>query len=233
MTNDKCNLRDSGLACLKNGRRLLDDAQFLEFCEPPTTGRFLIMIAEEEFSKAFLLGLVLRDVIPWNKHLLRPMRDHSCKQLLCLIMDYLSPDTEEFIERCNAVVLRREIPELPPQIGDAINILRHEKIGRWVAQSWVWAEEPEYDPVALSIAEGKQDKLKQDALYVRLGQDGSTASVPQGGTYESIAEGRMRAQRIASLAEGVLAGSEHPGLDYDLVEAVFRVLFASLGTDSG
>ena len=162
---------------------------------------------------------------------MRAARDPICKQLLCLVMDYLSPDTDEFLERCDAVVLRHETRNLPPKVVDAIHILRHEKIGRWVKQSWVWAQDPEYDPDALLVAEGRQDRYKQDALYVRLGQDGSIASIPGSATYESVSSERERAARIGRLAEGVLEGEEYPGLDYDDVERVFRVLFESLAAD--
>lgn len=229
--NDK--LSESACACLKNGRRLLDDAEFLEFSEPPTTAYFLSLLAQEEFAKAFLLALVVRGIIPWDRRLLPAARDHACKQLLCLVMDYLSPDTDEFLERCNAVVLRHEIRELPSRVVDAISILRHEKLGRWVERSWVWAEDPEYDTDALAVAEGERDRLKQDALYVRLARDGGTASIPQGATYESVRSERERAGRIARLAEGVLDGEKHPGLDYDKVEEIFRVLFESLPKDVG
>lgn len=133
-------------------------------------------------------------------------------------MDYLSPDTEDFLERCNAVVLRHELRQLPARVLDALDILRHEKIGRRVSQSWVWAEDPEYDPDALAIAEGKQDRLKQDALYVRLAVDGGVASSPAEFTLEKVRTERERAGRLAHLTEGVLSGDAHPGLDYEKVE---------------
>jgi len=228
MTTMNERLCESARACLQNGRRLLDDSEFLEFGEPPTTAYFLSLIAQEEFAKAFLLALVVRGVIPWERRLLRAARDHTCKQLLCIIMDYLNPDTDEFLERCNAGVLRHEIRKLPSKVVDAINILRHEKIGRWVERTWVWDEDPEYDRDALAVAEGKQDRLKQDALYVRLASDGSVAGVPSAATYELVRSERERASRIANLAERVLEGDERPGLDYDKVEEVFRALFESL-----
>ncbi len=225
-------LAESARACLKNGHRLLDDAEFLEFSDPPATAYFLSLIAQEEFAKSFLLALVVRGTIPWDSRLLRAARDHVCKQLLCLVMDYLSPDYDEFMQRCNAVVLRDQVSELPQKIVDAISILRHEKLGRWVEQSWVWAEDPKYDTEAWAVAEGTLDKLKQDALYVRLARDGSTASIPQGATHNVDAEFE-RARRFAHLAERLLVDESHPGLDYDQVEEVFRILFKSLPEDVG
>ena len=216
-------------ACLSNGKRLLEDVEFLELNEPPTTAYFLAMIAQEEFAKGFLLALVVRGVIPWDRRLLRAARDHACKQLLCVVMDYLAPDLDEFLDRCNAVVLRHEVPEVPAKVADALNILRHEKIGRWEKQLWVWAEKPDYDPDAMAIFDGKQDRVKQDALYVRLAADGGVASTPKGVTYEMVRNERKRAERLADLTEGVLNGQLNPGLDYDTIEEWFRILFASTG----
>jgi AbiV family abortive infection protein len=221
MNRMKDKLIRSTQACLKNGRRLLDDVEFLDLQEPPATAYFLCMIAQEELAKAFLLALVVRGVIPWDRRLLRASRDHTCKQLLCLVMDYLSPDSEEFIDRRNAVVLRHEVRELPSKVIDAINILRHEKIGRWVEHSWVWAEDPDYDQEAVAVMEGKQDRLKQDALYVRLAADGGIASVPGSFTSEIVRGERERGDRLARLTEGVLEGEAHPAIDYDKVEELF------------
>jgi len=75
-------------------------------------------------------------------------------QLLCVAMEYLNPELDEFLERCNAVVLRHELPRFPAEVADAMNILRHVKIGRWVSRSWVWAEDPEYDKEAGRFQEG-------------------------------------------------------------------------------
>jgi len=216
-------------ACLDNGRRLLDEVQFLELNEPPATAYYLSVIAQEEFAKGFLLALVVRGVIPWDRRLLRAARDHSCKQLLCVVMDYVNPDLETFIERCNAVVLRHELRQVPLKVADAINILRHEKIGRWVRQSWVWAEDPDYHPEALAVSEGEQDRLKQDALYVRLAADGGVASIPTDFNLEMVRGERERAGRLARLTEGTLSGESRPGLDYKNVEELFRELFASTG----
>lgn len=85
-------------ACLLNGRRMLEEVSFLVMTVPPATAYFLTAIAQEEFAKGFLPALVVRGVIPWNRHLLRATGDHRCKQLLCIVMDYLAPDTDEVVE---------------------------------------------------------------------------------------------------------------------------------------
>jgi hypothetical protein len=147
-------------------------------------------------------------------------------------MDYLSPDFEQFSERINALILRNEIREVPAKVVDAIAILRHEKIGRWVDSAWVWADDPNYDREMLAIAEGSQDRAKQNQLYVRLARDGSVANVPRGMTSETARMERDRASRLATLTEAVLAGDVYPALDYDKIEDVFRSLFASVVDDA-
>ena len=53
--------------CIENGERLLLDAQMLEFSKPPSTTIALIMIAQEEFAKAFLLTLVFKGIDETNR----------------------------------------------------------------------------------------------------------------------------------------------------------------------
>jgi hypothetical protein len=206
----------------------LDDAQAPEFSDPLATPYYLTLIAQEEFAKGFLLALVERGVIPWHPLLLRAARDHTCKQLLCVVMDHLVPDDDQFMER----VRRYESAQMPAKVADALNILRHEKIGRWADSHWVWAEDPEYHAGSVAIAKGEQDRQKQDALYVRLAADGGVASVPTAVNDDTIAAETERARRFARLTEGVLAGEQDPGLDYSHVEESFRLLFASIGRSS-
>jgi hypothetical protein len=216
----------AGRACLTNARRLLEDAQQLEDFGSPGTACYLAVSAQEEVAKAFLLALVDRDVVPWDKRLLRVLSDHRCKQLLCVVIDFLSPDLEAFVERCNAVVLRNESPRMPPAVADALNILRYEKIGRWASESWRWAEDPEYDRDALAIANGRQDRVKQAYIYVDIGADGSAMALPTMLTVEEAQTERERAGRLLALAERLLDGDAAPGLDFDLVREAFRILFA-------
>jgi hypothetical protein len=46
-------------------------------------------------------------------------------------MDYLAPDIDEFITRCNTVVLKKKLSFMPRRVADVLNILRYEKSGRW------------------------------------------------------------------------------------------------------
>ena len=102
----------------------------------------------------------------------RASRDHACKHLLGLVMDYLNPEFEEIMARFKDLATSPEAFDgFPGPVADALNILRHEKIGRWESQNWVWAEPPTYDCTAKHVAEGEYDRQKQDALYgLRQGQ---------------------------------------------------------------
>jgi len=217
---------------LKNGRRLLEDAEYLEYSEPPASSLYLIHIAEEEFAKAFLLCLVVRDIIPWHKHILRATKDHTCKQLLMVVMEHLNPTLEEILDRCDSITLRKELPSFPNKVADAMDIFRHEKIRRWESRWWSWAEDPEYDGETLAIAEGKKDRQKQDALYVRLGKDGSVASDPIHVRVPDIRGELERAERFASLVVNLMGDSASPGWDWDIVEDGFRALFTGFQDDS-
>lgn len=223
---------DTIKAILDNGRRLLDDADSLQFNEPPATAYFLTLTAQEEFAKAFLLELVARRVIPWSKHIHRATRDHRCKQLLAAVMDYLEPDVDEFIKRHTDFMLHPIPMPLPAKIADAINIFRHEKIRRWESSAWVWDLEPEYDPDAWAIGSGKRDELKQDALYIRLGSDGRAITPSVSITRHILEDEIDRAKRAAALVERLHAEPAHADCDYDRIEEAFRILFAPIPDDT-
>ena len=233
MTLNSKNLEASIRDILKNGRRLLADAEFLEYTEPPTSAMYLTAIAQEEFAKAFLFAISARSIIPWHRTLIRASLNHQCKQLLYIILEYLEPDVDEFIDRCDAVVLHKELPTLPSKVSDSINILRHEKIGRWISNNWCWAEEPEYSKEAQSVMKGAKDKKKQDLLYVRLVKDGSVASKPVcfDVTRLSLTDEMNKAERFASLVERLLDNEEFVSLDWSMVEDGFRAVFSDISMD--
>ena len=91
---------EAAKACFANAERLLNDADFVSHPEHPGGTSFaLATIAQEEFAKAFLLWLASRGVITWNPFVCRATRDHTCKQLLGLVMKHLNPDSDEEVRR--------------------------------------------------------------------------------------------------------------------------------------
>ncbi len=248
---------ESARACLANGNHILKDVEWAEFLGDPTWISFyLAAIAQEEFAKGFLLCLVARDVIPWNPLIYRASHDHKCKQLLALIMEHVIPGHEGFemwledrhlkyVEHGKLIDALREtqnleerkriweridainesLDRLPRTVADAINILR-EKIGRW--DSWFcWAEEPNFDRTAKEVGDGKAEREKQNALYVRLNKNGEVIGVPGGITPETAKHAMDRAKRMGGLVEDLLAGQS--GIfDYEKIESAFKVVFADL-----
>lgn len=213
-------------ACIANGNRLLDEAELLGYEELPSTQYFLSIIAQEEFAKAFLFYLVAAGVVPWSRFILRVTRDHKCKQLLCIVMDFLSPTTEKFIKRINTAILENTPLKLPPKVTDAINILKHEKIGRWKSKRWVWAQDPEWDAEALDIAEGQLDQQKQDSLYVRLSKTGEVMSTPKKINPKRAKEEFERGRRVGQFIKDLADFKRPVGIEYEKVENAFIALFS-------
>lgn len=218
-------------ACLENGERLLSDAEMLEFSEPPATAFALTIIAQEEFAKAFLINLIYKGIIQWDEYIWRASRDHTCKQLLTMVMDYLNPDDSEFMKRISVSSEGSVSRTLPRHIADALNIFRHEKIRRWESQNWVWADPPNYDPKAKKVGKGHLDRLKQDQLYIDIAKDGSV--IPKGViTPNQLKIEKDRAERLCSLVRGMVEGERMEYSEYHKVTEAFRVLFASKNSES-
>ena len=211
--------------CIENGERLLMDAQILEFSEPPATAIALIIIAQEEFAKSFLLTLVLKGIIKWNRYLWRATHDHKCKHLLVMIMDYINPDFDEFMNR-----IKEDLSWvdgiLPPNVADALNIFRHEKLGRWESNSWFWSEPIEYDAQAKKVANGQIDKYKQRQLYVDIKKDGSFLTHTLA-TQNEMEKERDRAERLCYLVKSLLNDQNETYHQYKTVEEAFAVLFSN------
>jgi hypothetical protein len=250
---------ESAKACIGNGEHLLENAEFLEYSEHPSTMLALSIIAQEEFAKGFLLVLVARGIIPWDPLIYRAAHNHECKQLLGIVMEHMNPDGDLFLTQLDesmkltnksSELLKlldqanskeekdriwqriHEIDEfrdgLPATVADAINILRHEKIGRW-RSAFEWAMNLEYDPLANRIAKGNLDQEKQDALYVRISRSGEFVSSPMttmAGKAQDLFE---RAKRLGQVVKHLVDGDAAGLLDYEKIELAFKTLFAPDG----
>lgn len=216
----------SAKKCCENSSRLLSEADLLDLEKVPATRYYLSIISQEETAKAFLLYLVGVKALPWTPFLLRATRDHRCKQLVGIILDYISPDTDEFIRRLEEWKIGEKQPPIPPRVADAMNLLRHEKIGRWESKIWFWLDDPQYDREALGVADGKRDREKQRALYVELCPNGEVAATPEQVTEEQANEEYERARRFDSSVRNLVEGSPSFSSDYERIESAFRVLFS-------
>lgn len=193
--------------CLANGTRLLDETYDLEFREVSATRFYMAMIAQEEFAKAFMLLLIRDGVVPFSRPVLRAMNDHSCKQLVGMIMDYVIMHWEEIDEMKAMIAADAELGDrFPNDIGSALELLRYEKIGRWESAGWCWGEDPNYDRSAQAVADGKRDRVKQDALYIRIGKDGRVVSSPEQLSLSETKDEEDRAARYKGLIQSALNG---------------------------
>lgn len=220
----KVSLNKAIEASLRNGERILNDAEMLLYPESAPTAFALSVLAQEEFAKAFLLYLVETQCVLWDNNIVRALNDHSCKQLMCLLIDFLSPDIDKFLERMPAI--ERKQPILPVHIIDTINIIRHEKLDRSSRSDWIDPEDPHLEPIVKKIADGDFDKLKQDALYVRIGHAGEVVSEPNKITLKLAETELEKAKRFSHVLyhdNGQIKGPI--GLDYEKVSALLKVLF--------
>jgi len=224
---------NSAKRCCENARRLLDEAEFLEYEEPPATRFFLSMVAQEETSKAFLLYLVMVDAIPWTPFLFRATRDHRSKQLVGIILDYMCPDCDESLRRLEERISKGKGWGFPRKVADALNLLYHEKIRRW-EESFVWEEDPEYERTALGVSKGKQEKKKQRSLYVELQKDGRVVQTPQSITSIEADAEYERGRRFEQCVSRLFDEERGSAWELETVEQYFKIIFSqSIETEEG
>jgi AbiV family abortive infection protein len=222
----KSSLNASIRACNDNGQKILEDIDMLQVQEPLSRQVALSIIAQEEFAKAFLLILVRDGVVPWSQYLLRAMNDHSCKQLVGILIEYVDFQWETLEELQAHYEHEYSTGDgVPHKVADAMDILRHEKIGRWESKNWEWVDPPNYDPSIQQIAKGRRDQLKQDALYVRIGRDGGVISDPTKITPEIVKEEIERAKRYAAFLDSLLAEHKNSSITYSKVRKFLGALF--------
>lgn len=214
-------------ACVANAKRLLSDAQMVEFESPNSTRLYLILIAQEELAKAFMLILVSIGVFPLSKPILRAMNDHTCKQLVGMVMDYMIMHWDEMddLKRMIEDDASMADDEFPIDIASALTLLRYEKVARWETKRVFYEYEPEPSRAARDIARGEHDRRKQDALYVRVNPDSSIASVPHSTPDAEIYEEAERASRYRYFVQDMIDGSA-TGRRYDKTMTALRILFS-------
>jgi AbiV family abortive infection protein len=117
--------------CLANAERLMDDALQLEFQERGGARLAICMLAQEEYAKAFLLYMVREELVPWDSDLLRVIRNHTCKHLVAIVMEYIDPEWETLDELRAIINAEYDLDgRFPPRVSSALNILYHERIRR-------------------------------------------------------------------------------------------------------
>lgn len=212
-------------ACVENGERLFDDAKFMNDVSRYSTAMALAILAEEEFAKAFLLYLVKDDALPWTTEIRQALRDHKCKHLLAILMEHLSPTEDQLSSRLMEQIDFARESQLPKDVSSAINLLRHEKVGKWKDPYWDVLEPSDYDQETKRISDGSVDRTKQTALYVEIGRDGSVSTRPAAVRPFQVERELERCKRFLDLAREIGAGYVLMAKDYTLLKQILSAVF--------
>lgn len=201
--------------CIKNGNRLLDDAEYLHDFDRYASAYGLAKLAQEEFAKGFILKLIASGALKWSTEVRRSLNHHVSKQLMTLILEFLNPDTDDFLK----MIENKTLLDRPRKVSDAINIYVHEVLRRWESANWFWAEDPEYDREAKSVFDGKEDKTKQNAFYVRISKDGKATDATLNFKKENTAVEIDKAKRYGSFVAG-----KHDDFRYEEIVEIIKTI---------
>lgn len=214
--------------CLKNGQRLIEDAELLLDFERHPSAFVIAILAQEEFAKAFMLVLVTEGVVPWTPEMRKLLYSHDAKHLVGVLVEWLGPPWEEQHRRMKAWIDKPPTPvTVPHDVAVAINILRHEKIER--IRTGYACSDPEDYGASRRIAEGVRERAKQRALYVGIALTGGLESLPTKVSPEQATAEFERAKQYRELAEAVSGGHVLSFDEYRLFKEVMRAVFADLG----
>lgn len=217
MDKHKNVLLNSMRACVENGLRLHQDAELLSTDRSPTVVA-LCILAQEEFAKAFLLQLVREGIIPWSAKVRDSLHNHSLKQLIGFIMEWLRPSDDEWATRIEKIP---GVSIFPVNVADAMKLY----VKKVQPKRHITCPPAPSDPIAKSVADGDRDKIKQDALYVKLSEDGDVISVPAQVTPETVEAELDKTKRLCDLVSPLIEGSLAPSLDYPLMKESMKFLF--------
>ncbi len=222
ITNGKILVRSIS-ATIENGEGLLNDAKLLYDWERYPTALSLAVLAQEEFSKAFLLQLVADGALPWTSEVRRSMAMHECKHLLTIVLEWLSPLEEaidqsiermkrhekwmEWSRRCLDRYKQGFLPDqsdpepnepevaFSEDVATALNIYRHDKIER-MKSGQAFDDVDWSNGRARSMADGVLDKKKQSGFYVDIAKNGDFHSHPKQVTRDEALKELERAERL-------------------------------------
>lgn len=155
----RADMENSGVAAYRNGSDLREDAVILFAAKRYPRAAALAILAEEEFSKAFIILNCAKNG-RWDSNIYLALRKHSHKQAMSeAMLDYL----DWFSNNCKRVMALNQSSFVPVQPAiypgdEEMNRLKEKAVSRFSK------------PV--------RDYLKQDAFYVGIDQDGKVTTNP-------------------------------------------------------
>jgi AbiV family abortive infection protein len=208
-------------ACLANAERLMEDAVQLEFQERGGARLAICMLAQEEYAKAFLLYMVREELFPWDTELLRAIRNHACKHLVAIVMEYVDPQWET-LEELDAIIKSEFDLEghFPPRVSSALNILYYEKMRRGD-----FFDDNDYEPDVVAVAAGERDMVKQDAIYVDLDKSCRVKNAPMNVSREDAELEYRRAGRYGSTILGLIRPDAYEGIQLKKLKEATKIVF--------
>lgn len=168
-TQIKNNMEESARAAYLNGCALCDDARLLFDAERFARSAALAILAEEEFSKAFIL-LICVGQGRWDSSIYQALRKHPEKQG---VAEGMRIHFDWFLQNYKQVM---EMNRFSPVEAQPTVIPSDEKVNEIIQKA------------KNNFSKPIRDYLKQDALYVSLNEDAKVGSGPS-------AVGREDAQR--------------------------------------
>lgn len=211
-----------------NAARLYEDAKTLEEWDRFPTSYALAVLAQEEYGKAFIVHLVADHKVPWTPELEKASRNHLCKQLVALVLEYIN--RKDFLELMEEPDRFRGASSLPSHVFSAIEIVVYEHVRGWPRADWV--EGSKIDPVANRIARGVIDREKQTGFYVHLGNKGQVRRRPDMISRERCHVELARAERVSN-AFYLLDDKVQPAasFDWEKIIPLFQVLLGEMPLD--
>ncbi len=184
-----------------------------------------MILAEEEFAKAFLLYLIQEQALPSTPEVWRSLRDHECKHLLTILMEYLSPTDDQFDSRLMNQFQNDDRGRLPREVASAVNLYRYQKISSWESPSSSLLESGDYDGKTKRLP-GRIDRAKQRGFYVDVEKDGRVLTTPSQTREGDLEQEREKCSRLHELATQIESGYVLLDRDFTRVKTILAFVFS-------
>jgi len=165
----RADMERTACSSYENGCALRDDALALYEASRFARATALAVLAEEEFSKAFIL-IICVGQNRWDSNIHKALTKHGDKQGISAAMrEYVEwfVDNYKRVEAANRASLVPRQPSMHP--GD-------ERMKEILETAKRTAQRP------------PKDQVKQRSIYVGIGKDGRTTSIPGHGSQEEAGE---------------------------------------------